>query len=99
MTDDPEATQRDARRMRATDFDVQGLNDPVEIGRGGFGVVYRCDQPALDRVVAVKVLDADLDDENRSRFLREQRAMGRLTGHPNIVNIFQVGATDIGRPY
>ncbi|MFC9357416.1 protein kinase [Rhodococcus sp. NPDC057014] len=50
-------------------------------------------------MVAVKVLDADLDDENRSRFLREQRAMGRLTGHPNIVNIFQVGATDSGRPY
>ncbi|MDF3311360.1 protein kinase [Rhodococcus sp. T2V] len=99
MTDDPEATQRDVRRMRAADFDVQGLNNPVEIGRGGFGVVYRCDQPDLDRVVAVKVLDADPDGENRSRFLREQRAMGRLTGHPNIVTIFQVGATDSGRPY
>jgi len=33
---------------------------------------------ALDRVVAVKVLTAELD-EDRERFLREQRAMGRLT--------------------
>ena len=33
---------------------------------------------ALDRVVAVKVLTAELD-EARERFLREQRAMGRLT--------------------
>ena len=42
---------------------------------------------------AVKVLTAELDEENRARFFREQRAMGRLTGHPNIVNILQVGAT------
>ena len=47
----------------------------------------------------MKVLTAELDEENRARFFREQRAMGRLTGHPNIVNILQVGATDSGRPY
>ena len=47
----------------------------------------------LDRIVAVKVLIADLDPDNLERFLREQRAMGRLSGHPNIVNILQVGAT------
>ena len=33
------------------------------------------------------------------RFLREQRAMGKLSGHPNIVNVFDVGATTSGRPY
>ena len=49
--------------------------------------------------MAVKVLNADLDDANRARFFREQRAMGRLSGHPNIVNILQVGATASGRPY
>ncbi|WP_342661645.1 Serine/threonine-protein kinase PknD (plasmid) [Rhodococcus ruber] len=76
-----------------------GFDDAQEIGRGGFGVVYRCTQSDLDRTVAVKVLTVDLDQENRARFFREQRAMGRLTGHPNIVNILQVGATDSGRPY
>ncbi|RZL84805.1 MAG: tetratricopeptide repeat protein [Rhodococcus sp. (in: high G+C Gram-positive bacteria)] len=47
----------------------------------------------------MKVLTVELDEENRARFFREQRAMGRLTGHPNIVNILQVGATVSGRPF
>ncbi|PBC36015.1 protein kinase [Rhodococcus sp. ACPA4] len=76
-----------------------GFDAAVEIGRGGFGVVYRCTQADLDRTVAVKVLTVDLGVENRSRFFREQQAMGRLTGHPNIVSILQVGATGSGRPY
>jgi serine/threonine protein kinase len=33
------------------------------------------------------------------RFLREQRAMGRLSEHPHIVHILQVGATASGRPF
>ncbi|AII10883.1 protein kinase domain-containing protein [Rhodococcus opacus] len=83
----------------AAELGRAGFGDVREIGRGGFGVVYRCTQSDLDRTVAVKVLTVDLDEENRARFFREQRAMGRLTGHPNIVNILQVGATDSGRPY
>ncbi len=31
--------------------------------------------------------------------MREQRAMGRLTGHPNIVPVLEVGVTASGRPY
>src|SRR5258705_1747597 len=31
--------------------------------------------------------------------MREQRAMGRLTGHPNIVGVLQVGETESGYPY
>ncbi|WP_172651790.1 protein kinase domain-containing protein [Rhodococcus opacus] len=95
---DPLDTQRypppPAAELAGTGFD-----DVQEIGRGGFGVVYRCTQAELDRTVAVKVLTVELDEENRARFFREQRAMGRLTGHPNIVNILQVGSTDSGLPY
>ncbi|MGW0025575.1 protein kinase domain-containing protein [Rhodococcus sp. NPDC003383] len=76
-----------------------GFDDVEVIGRGGFGAVYRCTQTDLDRTVAVKVLTVDLDEENRARFFREQQAMGRLTGHPNIVHILQVGTTGSGRPY
>lgn len=76
-----------------------GFDNVAEIGRGGFGVVYRCAQPLLDRTVAVKVLTTDLDPENLDRFLREQHAMGRLSGHPNIVTILQVGTTVSGRPF
>jgi hypothetical protein len=75
-----------------------GFADAEEIGRGGFGIVYRCRQVALERTVAVKVLTAELD-QNRERFLREQRAMGRLTGHPKIVGTLQVGETQSGYAY
>ncbi|BCI91902.1 hypothetical protein NIIDMKKI_71080 [Mycobacterium kansasii] len=76
-----------------------GFDEVAEIGCGGFGVVYRCAQPLLDRTVAVKVLTTDLDPENLERFLREQHAMGKLSGHPNIVTILQVGSTVSGRPF
>ncbi|QSE90710.1 protein kinase [Rhodococcus pseudokoreensis] len=81
------------------DLSAVGLTEAHEIGSGGFGVVYRCLQPSLDRTVAVKVLTGSIDDENRARFFREQRAMGRLTGHPNIVNVLQVGSTSSGHPF
>ncbi|MFC9764335.1 protein kinase [Rhodococcus jostii] len=95
---DPLDTQR-FPPSPAAELGGSGFADVQEIGRGGFGVVYRCTQAELERTVAVKVLTVELDEENRARFFREQRAMGRLTGHPNIVNILQVGATDSGRPY
>lgn len=76
-----------------------GFEGAEEIGRGGFGVVYRCRQMPLDRTVAIKVLTSDPDPENLERFLREQCAMGRGSGHPNIVHILQVGAAPTGRPY
>lgn len=76
-----------------------GFENVAEVGRGGFGIVYRAFQPSLDRTVAVKVLTADLDPDNLDRFLREQRAMGRLSGHPHIVTILEVGTTATGRPF
>ncbi|KAF0963186.1 protein kinase domain-containing protein [Rhodococcus sp. T7] len=95
---DPLDTQR-YPPSPAAELAGTGFDDAQEIGRGGFGVVYRCTQADLDRTVAVKVLTVELDEENKARFFREQRAMGRMTGHPNIVNILQVGATASGLPY
>ncbi|MDI9915490.1 protein kinase [Rhodococcus sp. IEGM 1379] len=92
-------TQRDAVPTISAELAAAGFEDAQEIGRGGFGVVYRCLQSSLDRIVAVKVLTGDFDSENLARFLREQRAMGRLTGHPNIVHVLSVGAISSGRPY
>ncbi|WP_232850595.1 serine/threonine-protein kinase [Nocardia acididurans] len=86
--------------MTITDeLEAMGLFDAEEIGRGGFGVVYRCAQRTLDRIVAVKVLSSEIDEESRERFLREEQAMGRLSGHPNIVDILQVDVTASGKPY
>ncbi|MGH3803475.1 MAG: protein kinase domain-containing protein, partial [Pseudonocardiaceae bacterium] len=97
--DDPLKTRRVTTATTASELTAAGFAGAHEIGRGGFGVVYRCTQVALERTVAVKVLIAELDEENRARFFREQQVMGRLTGHPNIVNILEVGATESGLPY
>src|SRR5574337_365681 len=96
---DPLATQYHVVADVSSELVAAGLTEPEEIGHGGFGVVYRCRQRSLDRLVAVKVLTADLDDENLERFMREQRAMGRLSGHPNIVNVLEAGTPASGRPY
>ncbi|MGW5518822.1 protein kinase domain-containing protein [Nocardia africana] len=96
---DPFKTQRAEVPDITGELAATGFADAHEIGRGGFGVVYRCTQTALDRTVAVKVLTTDLDQENIERFVREQRAMGRLTGHPNIVGVLQVGTLASGLPY
>ncbi|MFE3280296.1 protein kinase [Nocardia sp. NPDC059239] len=95
---DSSNTQRDLGVDVVTELSAAGLEDAEEVGRGGFGVVYRCTQRRLDRTVAVKVLTCELE-ENRERFFREQRAMGRLTGHPNIIGVLEVGETETGRPY
>ena len=78
----------------AAELAAAGFVDAVEVGRGGGGVVYRCHQRSLGRSVAIKVLASDLDEDDRERFLREGYAMGGLSGHPNIVNILQVGLTE-----
>ncbi|WP_112299083.1 serine/threonine-protein kinase [Rhodococcus wratislaviensis] len=96
---DPQATKRIVVTDIVAELASEGFDDAREIGRGGFGVVYRCLQTALDRTVAIKVLSSDLDGEDRERFLREQRAMGKLSGHPHVVDILQSGVTRSGRPY
>jgi len=59
------------------------------------GVVHRAHDPVLGRVVALKVLSADLgaDDELHQRFRREAEAIGRLS-HPNIVAVYDLGESD-----
>ncbi|AWK75137.1 protein kinase [Rhodococcus oxybenzonivorans] len=100
MPDDAtESTQRQVDADVVAELAAEGFENACIVGRGGFGIVYRCRQPTLDRVVAVKVLSPDPDHMDRARFLREQQAMGRLSGHPNIVHVLQAGITYTGRPY
>jgi serine/threonine protein kinase len=66
-----------------------------KIGEGGMAVVYKGYQPALDRLVAIKVLRADLagDAEFVTRFRREALAVARLS-HPNILTVYDAGEMD-----
>lgn len=68
-----------------------------EIGRGGFGVVYRAFDPSIGRAVALKVLSAESDPDLLARFHNEARAAGSIR-HPNIVSIYDVGDHN-GTPY
>lgn len=62
------------------------------LGQGGMGVVYKARQPALDRLVALKILLPELgrDPAFAERFAREARVLGKLN-HPNIVTVFEHG--------
>jgi len=81
-------------------FAVPGYQDVELIGAGGFGRVYRARQPAFDRTVAVKLLNGKLDDAaTERRFQRECQALGSVSSHPNIVQVFDAGGTPGGQPY
>ncbi|MFC9907892.1 protein kinase [Rhodococcus sp. NPDC127593] len=100
MSDDAvESAGSPAQEDVAIELAGEGFDALRVVGQGGFGVIYRCRQPALDRVVAIKVLIADPRTADRAGFLREQQVMGRLSGHPNIVHVLEVGVTRTGRPY
>lgn len=96
---EPNTTQRAGVSIVAEQLAAAGFEGAQEIGRGGFGIVYRCTQVSLERDVALKVLRNSPNPENLARFIREQRAMGRLSGHPNIVSILSAGTTKSGLSY
>jgi serine/threonine-protein kinase len=63
-----------------------------ELGKGSMGVVYQAHDPQIDRMIALKVLRPDRvgSEDFVQRFLREAKAIGRIT-HPNIVTVYDVG--------
>jgi eukaryotic-like serine/threonine-protein kinase len=71
-----------------------------KIGSGGMGSVYKALQPAMNRMVAVKILHPKLANRKDlvSRFRREARAMSHLT-HPNTVKVHNFGELEDGSLY
>jgi len=61
--------------------------------------VFLAREPALRRLVVVKVLDPDqATDKARIRFEREAQAAARIA-HPNVVAVYRVGILDDGVPF
>ena len=61
------------------------------IGTGGMAVVYKAKCHRLNRLVALKILESDLaqDEDFRRRFNAESQAVAQLS-HPNIVSVYDV---------
>jgi RIO-like serine/threonine protein kinase len=79
---------------------IDGYDNAVPLGRGGFGTVFRARQVAFNRTVAIKVFNAEVaGTESMKTFERECRAIGQLDWCPSIVTVFSSGRTTIGEPY
>ncbi|PSK95545.1 serine/threonine-protein kinase [Haloactinopolyspora alba] len=65
------------------------------LARGGMATVYRAVDTRLDRLVALKVMHAELaaDDDFVARFIGEARSAAKLSD-PNVVNVFDQGEDD-----
>ena len=67
------------------------------LGQGAMGVVYEVQHTLTLHKSALKVLN-DSSDEDTGRFLREASAAGRI-GNPHIVQTFDAGVTEDGKPW
>lgn len=74
------------------DYDVIG-----EISQGGSSTVFEARQRSFDRPVAIKLLAAPAGPEGLAQFQRECAAIGRLSGHPGIVTVYEAGTAADGR--
>jgi serine/threonine protein kinase len=70
------------------------------IGHGGMGVVYKARHAMMDRIVAIKMLKAQLITDSMSvkRFQQEVKASSRIN-HPHVVAVYNFGLTPQGLPY
>jgi serine/threonine protein kinase len=70
------------------------------IAHGGMGRIYLADDNELGRKVAVKLLDDRFasNEQLRQRFKREALTAARLSGHPHVVTIYDVGEWE-DRPF
>lgn len=97
------ATQPHSPKFEAPSVEeLAGLFPNLEIlaliGKGGMGAVYKARQPALDRIVALKILPPKPGTSDfEERFNREARTLAKLS-HPNIVTVHEFGQVN-GLPF
>lgn len=79
---------------------IPGYHIKAQLGEGGMAKVYLAIQKSLDRQVAIKVLDASLnqDDLIQKQFEQESVLVAQLN-HPNIIQVIDKGISDEKLPY
>ncbi len=82
------------RPLRPTAI-IDGYEIEEVIGRGGMGVVYRANQLALERPVAVKLIAAERAEDPvfRERFKLESRIAASIE-HANVIPVYDAGEDD-----
>jgi serine/threonine protein kinase len=81
-------------RLLANRYEILG-----EIARGGCGAVYEASDLHLDRLVAIKILQANgLDRAAAARFAREARVASAIH-HPNVCTVRDSGTVADGAPF
>ncbi|CAN5132394.1 hypothetical protein BH10CYA1_BH10CYA1_56550 [soil metagenome] len=70
------------------------------IGHGGMGVVYKARHALMDRIVAIKMLQAQLISDSMSvkRFQQESQSASRIS-HPNVITVYDFGISPSGQPF
>src|SRR5262249_5225450 len=83
------------KRIISNRYEILG-----DLGRGGMGSVHKARHTTLGKIVAVKVLNANLSADATfwKRFEIEAQAGSKMT-HPNLINVFDYGLTDEQQPY
>ena len=76
----------------AAGSEFDGYRIERTLGQGGMGIVYLAREVALDRLVALKVIRAELatDESFRARFRSESRTAASVE-HPQVVTVFGAG--------
>ncbi|MBO1771007.1 serine/threonine-protein kinase [Agrococcus sp. TF02-05] len=89
-----------ARRLPSAPPVLPGYSHLHVLGTGGYADVFLYEQALPRRPVAVKVLLAELVDEDvRRSFRTEVNLMGRLSSHPSILTVYGASVASDGRPY
>ncbi|MBR6459463.1 MAG: serine/threonine protein kinase [Actinomycetaceae bacterium] len=89
-----------AKRLPSTPPTLSGFTPVRPLGTGGFADVFLYEQNMPRRTVAVKVLLADVVDDDVVRmFNAEADTMARLSSHPSILTVYEAAISPDGRPY
>ncbi|MCG6870513.1 MAG: serine/threonine protein kinase [Gammaproteobacteria bacterium] len=77
-------------------IEIPGFRIESRIGEGGMATVYLAVQENLDREIALKVMNSALVSDHAfcERFLKEGKIIAKVSSHPDIVTIHDIGCYD-----
>ncbi len=88
------------RRLPSAPPNLPGFSFIRVLGSGGFADVFLYEQNLPRRLVAIKVMLAEVvNSQMRQMFQAEANVMAQLSTHPSILTVYEAGVASDGRPY